>query len=68
LCADLVVATTVAAERRRGEGPMYVRKLDPRFERHPATGELEGVGLKRFPDVGSHEHGRHRLFAPDGTA
>jgi hypothetical protein len=67
-CADLVVATTAAAERRRGEGPMYFRKLEPRFERHPATRELEGVGLKRFPDVEPRERRRHRLFAPGESA
>ena len=63
-CADLVVAATVAAERGRGEGPMYFRKLEPRFARHPATGELEGVGLKHFPELEPREHGQHRLFAP----
>jgi hypothetical protein len=51
-CADLVVAATVAAERGVGLARGYLRKLLPRFARHPATGELEGVGLKRFPEEG----------------
>ena len=49
-CADLVVAITAAAERGSGQARGYLRKLLPRFAVHPATGELEGVGLKRFPD------------------
>src|SRR3990170_4398716 len=49
-CADLVVAATAAAERGKPLGRGYLQRLLPRFERHPATGELEGVGLKRFPD------------------
>jgi hypothetical protein len=62
-CADLVVAATVAAERGIGLGGGYLKKLLPRFAVHPATGEVEGVGLKHFPDRVSREHGRHRLFA-----
>jgi hypothetical protein len=49
-CADLVVAATLAGERGVGQGSGYFRKLQPRFARHPSTGVLEGVGLKRFPD------------------
>jgi hypothetical protein len=56
-CADLVVAATVASERGVGLASGYLKKLLPRFARHPATGELEGVGLKRFPDESS---GRER--------
>lgn len=48
-CADLVVAATAAAERGVGVGRGYLRLLEPRFARHPVSGELEGVGLKRFP-------------------
>ena len=33
-----------------------------RFAVHPSTGELEGVGLKRFPELVPRERGRHRLF------
>jgi hypothetical protein len=61
-CADLVVACTTAAERGGGQARGYLKKLLPRFAVHPATGELEGVGLKRFPDQVPREHGRHRLF------
>jgi len=49
-CADLVVAITAAAERGQGQARGYLRTLLPRFAHHPATGELEGVGLKRFPE------------------
>jgi Protein of unknown function (DUF3800) len=49
-CADLVVAATAAAERGGGDGSRYFKQLRPRFAVHPATGVLEGVGLKRFPD------------------
>lgn len=61
-CADLVVAATAAAERGKPLGRGYVQRLLPRFERHPATGELEGVGLKRFPDPAGEERGGRRLF------
>jgi Protein of unknown function (DUF3800) len=61
-CADLVVAITAAAERGQGQARGYLRTLLPRFAHHPATGELEGVGLKRFPDQVPREHGRNRLF------
>lgn len=58
-CADLVVAATVGAERGIGQARGYVRKLLPRFARHPATGELEGVGLKRFPEPERRPGERH---------
>jgi hypothetical protein len=61
-CADLIVAMTANAERGPGQGRGYMRRLLPRFARHPATGELDGVGLKRFPEQVPREHGRHRLF------
>ena len=61
-CADLVVAATRAAEHGVGLGGGYVKKLAPRFARHPATGELEGVGLKRFPEAEPHERGHRHLF------
>jgi hypothetical protein len=61
-CADLIVAMTANAERGPGQGRGYMRKLLPRFATHPSTGELEGVGLKRFPDQVPREHGRNRLF------
>jgi Protein of unknown function (DUF3800) len=61
-CADLVVAATAAAERGVGVGRGYFKKLLPRFARHPATGALEGVGLKRFPEAEPRDRERHRLF------
>lgn len=61
-CADLVVAATAAAERGIGQGGGYFKQLLPRFERHPATGALEGVGLKRFPEREPRSRERHRLF------
>jgi hypothetical protein len=61
-CADLVVAMTANAERGPGQGRGYLRKLLPRFATHPVTGELEGVGLKRFPEQVPRERRRVRLF------
>ncbi len=61
-CADLVVAATAAGERGIGQGSGYVRKLEPRFARHPSTGAIDGVGLKRFPDPEPRERDHHRLF------
>jgi hypothetical protein len=61
-CADLVVAATAAAERGVGQGGGYLKKLLPRFARHPASGELEGVGLKRFPDAAPRTRRSERLF------
>ncbi len=61
-CADLVVAATVAAERGIGQGSGYLRSLRRRFAVHPATGEIDGVGLKRFPDTGPRAREHHRLF------
>ena len=61
-CADLVVAMTANAERGPGQGRGYLKKMWPRFATHPSTGEVEGVGLKRFPDLVPREHGRNRLF------
>jgi hypothetical protein len=49
-CADLVVAIAAAAERGQGQARGYLKTLLPRFALHPMTGELEGVGLKRFPE------------------
>ncbi|MGH3047530.1 MAG: hypothetical protein ACRDNC_11080, partial [Gaiellaceae bacterium] len=59
---DLVVAATAAAERGVGDGRRYFKQLLPRFARHPATGELEGVGLKRFPETKPRERSERHLF------
>ena len=61
-CADLVVAITAAAERGAGQASGYLRKLLPRFATHPRTGELEGVGLKRFPDTVRRPRSETKLF------
>ncbi len=61
-CADLVVAMTANAERGPGQGRGYLKKLLPRFAVHPATGELDGVGLKRFPEAVPRPREKHRLF------
>jgi Protein of unknown function (DUF3800) len=61
-CADLVVAMTANAERGPGIGRGYLKKVLPRFAVHPVTGELDGVGIKRFPEQVRREPGRHRLF------
>ena len=61
-CADLVVAATTAAERGQGDARRYLRQLLPRFARHPMTGELDGVGLKRFPEAVQRPREATRLF------
>jgi hypothetical protein len=61
-CADLVCAITAAAERGNGQARGYLKKLLPRFAVHPATGGLDGVGLKRFPERVPRPHGKNRLF------
>lgn len=50
--------------RERGVGIArgYLKRILLRFAVHPATGELEGVGLKQFPDVVPRERGANRLF------
>jgi hypothetical protein len=61
-CADLIVAMTANAERGPGQGRGYLKRLLPRFALHPSTGELEGVGIKRFPDLVTRPREHHRLF------
>jgi hypothetical protein len=61
-CADLIVAMTANAERGPGQGRGYLKKVLPRFAVHPATGELDGVGLKRFPEAVPRSREHHRLF------
>jgi len=64
-CADLIVSCTASAERGNGQARGYLRTLLPRFAHHPATGELEGVGLKRFPEAVPRPREASRLFLPD---
>jgi hypothetical protein len=60
-CADLIVSIAAAAERGSGQARGYLKQLLPRFAVHPATGELEGVGIKRFPEV-RRDRPRNKLF------
>lgn len=48
--ADLVVGSTLAAQRAPGDATRWYKQLLPRFARHPDTSQVEGVGLKVFPD------------------
>jgi hypothetical protein len=61
-CADLVVSITAAAERGSGLARGYLARVLPRFARHPATGELDGVGIKRFPEPAPRARAETRLF------
>jgi hypothetical protein len=61
-CADLVCSITAAAERGGGQARGYLKTLLPRFAIHPATGELDGVGLKRFPEQVRRPREETRLF------
>lgn len=61
-CADLVVAATAASERGIGLGGGYFKRLEPRFARHPQSGAIAGVGLKRFPDPAERPREHRRLF------
>jgi hypothetical protein len=61
-CADLVCAITAAAERGNGQARGYLKTLLPRFATHPATGELDGVGVKRFPEQVPRERAVTKLF------
>lgn len=61
-CADFVCAITAAAERGNGQARGYLKILMPRFATHPATGELEGVGIKRFPERARRPREEKRLF------
>ena len=48
--ADLVVGTTLTAQRAPGDASRWFKQLQPRFARHPDSGEVDGVGLKVFPE------------------
>ena len=60
-CADLIVSIAAAAERGNAQARGYLKKLLRRFATHPATGELDGVGIKRFPEV-PRDRAPHKLF------
>jgi hypothetical protein len=61
-CADLICAITAAAERGNGQARGYLKTLLPRFATHPATGALDGVGIKRFPEQVPRQRTSHKLF------
>ena len=61
-CADLVCSITAAAERGGGQARGYLRALLPRFATHPATGALDGVGIKRFPETVRRPREETKLF------
>lgn len=61
--ADLVVGCTRAATFKLGDNTRWYRGLEPVFARHPSTGEIEGVGLKVFPDS---RRQASKLFEPQG--
>jgi hypothetical protein len=48
--ADLVAASTLAAQGEQGDAKRWHKQLLARFARHPATGEVDGVGLKVYPN------------------
>jgi len=61
--ADLVVASTLKAQYAMGDASRWFRQLEPRFARHPGTGEIQGVGLKVFPPpVKGEEEPPSKLF------
>lgn len=60
--ADLVVGTTLAAQRAPGDASRWLKQLENRFARHPASGEIDGVGLKFFPDKPRGEQVPTKLF------
>lgn len=47
--ADLVIASTLAGRSHLGDASRWHKQLLPRFARHPATGKVDGVGIKEFP-------------------
>ena len=61
-CADLVCAIAAAAERGGGQARGYLKVLLPRFATHPATGALDDVGIKRFPEQARRPREETRLF------
>jgi len=64
--ADLVVGPARSAQIKMGEGSRRHRQLiESVYCRHPASGEVDGVGMKCFPDSTRPEQGPEvRLFDP----
>jgi hypothetical protein len=68
--ADLVVASTRAAQSGLpGDASRWHRQLEPRFARHPASGRVDGVGLKIYPGKLAPGEGETKLFteSPGGS-
>jgi hypothetical protein len=61
--ADMVVGTTLKADRAPGDASRWFKQLKPRFAHHPDSGELDGVGLKIYPQkVKGEEEASSKLF------
>jgi hypothetical protein len=64
--ADLVVASTLAAQGQLGDASRWHKQLLARFARHPATGKVDGVGLKVYPGRLGAEEPAAKLFTAQG--
>jgi len=64
--ADLVVGPARSAQIKMGEGSRrHKQLLETVYCRHPASGEIDGVGMKCFPDSTRPDRGPEvRLFNP----
>ena len=62
-CADLVCAIAAAAERGNGQARGYLKAAPPPLRDHPATGALDGVEIKRFPEQARRPRGNSALPA-----
>lgn len=63
--ADLIVSCSRAATIKLGDSSRRFKEMKPAFARNPATGEVDGVGLKYFPDAAKPEQPPEvRLFNP----
>ena len=60
--ADLVVASTLAAQGEQGDAKRWHKQLLGRFATHPATGAVDGVGLKIYPSRLGPEEPDAKLF------
>ena len=60
--ADLIVSCSRAASIGLGDNSRRFRDLEPVFASNPSTGEVDGVGMKYFPDSARPEV--PRLFNP----
>jgi hypothetical protein len=60
--ADLVAASTLAAQGEQGDAKRWHKHLLARFARHPATGVVDGVGLKIYPTRLGPEEPDAKLF------